>query len=935
MPFTTPPPAPPPESEWRFIDALKAPFWSRIGWEPREVASGEVGFATGVGIVESFPDPSGALETVHRDFREFLAAAGVAHDGPYEIRTERVEMDVAESWRLKVTDECCRVGAADTEGIRRAIHFIQDETLRRQGPFLPRGTIERKPFVKTRISRCFFGPIKRPPRNRDELTDDVDYYPENYLNRLAHEGINGLWLSVAFKDLCPSRFFPKHGRDRERRLEKLRGTVEKCARFGIKIFPFCIEPLGFGDYPACPGLLLPKDELKNHPYFAGHDVGDWAYFCTSSLEGQAYLRECSQYLFAEVPGLGGMISINLGERATHCYSAMDNFFDNNCPRCSQRQPWEVFADTTSALADGMRAAAPDAEMISWLYAPQLPSDGPSAEKAQHVLRQIAAHTPENVTFQYNFESAAKVEQLGEKRVANDYWLSWPGPSDIFAECAENAIINGARASAKIQVGCSHEVATVPFVPVPGNLYRKYKAMRELGVETVMQCWYFGNYPGLMNKAAGELAFEPFFDDEDAFLLHLAKIDWSEHAPEIVKAWKRFRDAYANFPINVMFTHYGPIHHAIAWPLRLIPVDQPIAPSWKFTFPLESGDRIGECVCYDHTLDEILFLLEKMSSQWKEGVAIMENLAPEFESNRERTLDIGLAKALSLQIDSAFNVFKFHAIREELPFLRRDRQGAELEAMRQLVFREIDNSHELAELCDRDSRLGFHSEAEGYKYHAAKLRWRIDRLRETLKNEFPNVKRQIEQGRPLFADYTGVKPTGKTYHCRLNGNPANWEALTGEPTRFQASDNGDVLSVTVECESRGTPAKRDEKIVLEVEPRRLWPVRKFVVTNNGSAVSSGVKSRRRDHWLVETETTPSGWLAKFAIPWECFKGFHEAGRPLRINVLRENGEKTLAHWIAKTPWEPRLSLGDDNPENLGWLFPVNERQKEISSSTSRH
>ena len=31
------------------------------------------------------------------------------------------------------------------------------------------------PWLKNRISRCFFGPIKRPPFNRDELMDDVDY----------------------------------------------------------------------------------------------------------------------------------------------------------------------------------------------------------------------------------------------------------------------------------------------------------------------------------------------------------------------------------------------------------------------------------------------------------------------------------------------------------------------------------------------------------------------------------------------------------------------------------------------------------------------------------------------------------------------------------------------------------------------------------------
>ena len=29
---------------------------------------------------------------------------------------------------------------------------------------------------------------------------DVDYYPDAYLDRLAREGVNGLWLTIEFKD---------------------------------------------------------------------------------------------------------------------------------------------------------------------------------------------------------------------------------------------------------------------------------------------------------------------------------------------------------------------------------------------------------------------------------------------------------------------------------------------------------------------------------------------------------------------------------------------------------------------------------------------------------------------------------------------------------------------------------------------------------------
>ena len=79
----------------------------------------------------------------------------------------------------------------------------------------------KTPWLENRISRCFFSPIKRPPFNRDELMDDVDYYPDAYLRRLANEGVNGLWLSVQLRGLAETSFTkPDPGRDR--RIAKLR-----------------------------------------------------------------------------------------------------------------------------------------------------------------------------------------------------------------------------------------------------------------------------------------------------------------------------------------------------------------------------------------------------------------------------------------------------------------------------------------------------------------------------------------------------------------------------------------------------------------------------------------------------------------------------------------------------------------------------------------
>ena len=65
-------------------------------------------------------------------------------------------------------------------------------------------------------------------------------------------------------------------------------------------------------------------------------------------------------------------------------------------------------------------------------------------------------------------------------------------------CLNQANKDGKEMYAKIQACCSHEIATLPYIPVPGILFDKLK----VDIAGMMECWYFGNYPSLMSKVAG-------------------------------------------------------------------------------------------------------------------------------------------------------------------------------------------------------------------------------------------------------------------------------------------------------------------------------------------------------------------------------------------------------------------------------------------------
>jgi hypothetical protein len=189
----------------------------------------------------------------------------------------------------------------------------------------------------------------------DELMDDVDYYPDQYLNRVAHEGINGLWRSVQFKDLCKTSIVPEYGNNVECRLAKLRHTVEKCRRYGIRVYLFAVEPAAWT-------VRLPAFE-KYPELLAANGC-----FCPGSEAAQKYLYEATNGIFAAVPHLGGMINISYGESATTCLSAIAPH-DNArlaCPVCAKQAPGAILRQALASMARGIVAdhASPQQEAVS-------------------------------------------------------------------------------------------------------------------------------------------------------------------------------------------------------------------------------------------------------------------------------------------------------------------------------------------------------------------------------------------------------------------------------------------------------------------------------------------------------------------------------------------------------------------------------------------
>lgn len=613
------------------------------------------------------------------------------------------------------------------------------------------------PWLKNRISRCFFGPIKRPPFYHDELADDVDYYPENYLERLAREGVNGLWLTIEFRDFS-KELTGDWPTGAAKRLEKLRRVVAKCAQYGIRIWLFTIEPIE-QDFRKSPLAL-------RHPDWIGCTYDDlMGTMCASQPGVQTYISNTVRDIFTAVPGLGGLINISNGERVTSCLSVCkltDHPCLTYCPHCRDVPAEELLHRVNRAFVKGLRDAGSDAEFISWIY-----KSAPAVSLPAWVVA-AAGTAPDGVIQQDNFETGVIADQEGRTRIGGDYWLAQPGPSKAFADVAKAAKAGGRRLSAKIQVSCSHEIATIPVLPVPGLLYRKFKGMHDLGVTDAMYCWYFGSAPGLMNRAAGELAYSDFAEDEDAFLKRLAADDWGEDAATMGRVWKACSDGFSHYPLSNPMQYYGPYHQGVVWPLRPDVEMRPLPDSWIPNQPA-AGDMVGECL-QDFDLREALSLARKMCAETDKVAADLVALERKYAGNVERRLDLGLVRAFLCHLESARDFFEFYWCRRDA--IVGSRRGdvttarRSLSRMKAIVRREMEVSRMMKDLCLADARLGFHSEAESYLYAPERFDWRLGTLDASL-HRLEEIEAEVSAGRgyPL----SPLERVAPTCPARLDAN----------------------------------------------------------------------------------------------------------------------------------------------------------------------
>ena len=574
-----------------------------------------------------------------------------------------------EAFTLKVRSDYIQLSAPTELGLARGLVELERRMSESGGPFLaPAKRNVHQPAFSPRYVFPYFSLMT------DVLGQDlIDPFPDGYLARLFHQDADGVWIYALLEDLVPSPVFGELSTGTADRLRRLRAIVDRAAKRGLKVYMYLNEP-----------RAKPLAFFEKHPDAKGRTEGATAALCTSSEIVQKHLRGSFEKLFREVPGLGGVFVITASENLTNCYAhglAID------CERCKARKPQEVVAESIRAMAEGTWAAAPEAKFIVWDWSWHSVLKDDACE-------DLVKGLPKNVILMADFERGTPIERGGQPRTCDEYSISVVGPSPRAKLRAEQAKRNGLGYAVKIQLSNTWECGHVPFIPVPGLLARKARAMRDLGVSTVMATWTIGSHPSPNTEAFSLVNWNGEITEEEA----LKRVALRRYGPgavaEAVRGWTTMGDAFTEeFPFSwAIYT--GPFLHGPSLPWCRRP--------WGPATLLNPRDGWKHWV-NAYTPEGYAAQLRKLCDRWAPGLADLKTAAAKAAGPRRRTADRDYGVAWMVD-------YTYRAFADGIDFYRA-RDGGDAEGMKKLAARQLVETTEAFRRVRADSRFGWEAELQ--------------------------------------------------------------------------------------------------------------------------------------------------------------------------------------------------------------------------------
>lgn len=667
------------------------------------------------------------------ELRRYFHDAGISLKEGREkprIRLRATEADGGEEYTLQVDEREVLIESTGERGVIRGVYTLEEQLVENGGPWLRRERVTRSPWLETRILRSFWS-----PHYVDELTVDEVSYPDGYLETLSRNGYNGIWTRGYLRDIVPSSVFGEFGQDSAQRIERLQRLIERADRYGIDVYLYFCEPRA---------LATDDPFWERYPHLRGHsDIGrgqdvapQVTSMCTSRPETLAYIEESFQRLLATAPRLGGVILINASENQSHCYSRGGK---TECPICQKRKPVDVAAEVITSIRNGVRRGSERAKVIAWTWSWKMLDPDPQTT--------LISKLPEDVIVMSDFERGDEIIRRGRTFPLDEYAMSIVGPSKRFHAQMQAAQNQGRKTYGKMQVSNTHELATVPYFPIPWRMAAKWEGLRSEGVCGVMGCWIFGNYPSFSMEVTRELTWEPHPPLAELVSRVARRIFGRDGASAAMEAWRHFGEAFESYPFATVLLYYGPVNRAPAIPWTFPGKGLPMTPSWRPGPPGDSieryinisGTEVGRSWLGPFEPDFAQACFQDVSDRWEQGISLLSDALEKSHADEgagyadEPTpaqREWIVAKAFAIHMKSTVHLLRFAQARDALE--ERGLSGKErarlLSECRSAVADEIVNRAEYPPLLRADSRLGFHSEVEDYFFTVHDVEASLEQLR---------------------------------------------------------------------------------------------------------------------------------------------------------------------------------------------------------------
>jgi hypothetical protein len=573
--------------------------------------------------------------------------------------------------------------------------------------------------------------IFRSPNSRfyeDEPMRASEVYTTPVLAGLAEHGFNGIWLRGRLRELMNSAVLPQlNDPAADQRLASLRCVMDRGHRLGIGVYLFFNDPLALED----------SDPFwQARPELAGEPRKEWdgrhvTSLCLSHPVTARYLEQATQSVMTALPGLAGVILITASEHHSHCWSHRsrvdlgDGYVFKStepmrCARCAAREPADLVAQITGAWRAAADRSNPTCRVIAWNWSWSMWYGDPQ--------REVVDALPPGVDLLADWERGGQREWLGRTLPIDEYSLGYVGPSPRFVGSHDAAAAHGRRVLAKLQLNVTHEMASVPNLPLMTNLHAKLRGLYERGVGGFMGTWNFGASLTMNTFAVGLFGRDPRrYCDQGAFLEALADEYLGAHdVAGLTRAWQAFAEAFAIYPFSLRMLYFSPVNDGPAHPLSLQYRATPLGDSY---LAHEFGDRIEDCLG-DLPIQGVIESLARMAQRWREGLAHYEPaLAGQGHdiTAQHRREELGVARMIGIQLSSALSQFRFHHRRMQLMADRGWSGPCALPADPELlaIMRdEIDNVRAALPLLATDARLGYHQEGQVAMYDGVQVQAKI-------------------------------------------------------------------------------------------------------------------------------------------------------------------------------------------------------------------